>query len=68
VASGAPSVASGPPSVASSKPSQPSKPSGQAPSKGPKTFEEMGVPSAKNDSDCVCTSMLTCLEKKKKKS
>lgn len=23
------------------------------PSKGPKTFEEMGVPSAKNDSDCV---------------
>ncbi|KAJ5299351.1 Chitin synthase activator (Chs3) [Penicillium atrosanguineum] len=48
-----PSVASGPPSVASSKPSQSSRPSGQAPSKGPKTFEEMGVPSAKNDSDCA---------------
>jgi hypothetical protein len=23
------------------------------PSKGPKTFEEMGVPSGKNESDCV---------------
>lgn len=33
---------------------QPSKPSGQGlPGKGPKTFEEMGVPSANKDSDCV---------------
>ncbi|KAJ5594529.1 uncharacterized protein N7459_000737 [Penicillium hispanicum] len=33
---------------------QPSKPSGQGlPGKGPKTFEEMGVPSAKNDNDCL---------------
>lgn len=37
-------------------PTQPSKPSGQGlPGKGPKTFEEMGVPSAKNDNDCVCS-------------
>ncbi|KAJ5573050.1 Chitin synthase activator (Chs3) [Penicillium hetheringtonii] len=36
------------------KPStQPSKPSGQLPGKGPKTFEEMGVPSANKDSDCA---------------
>lgn len=44
-------------SIASSAPrpaTQPSKPSGQLPGKGPKTFEEMGVPSAKNDNDCVC--------------
>ncbi|KAJ5377865.1 Chitin synthase activator (Chs3) [Penicillium cataractarum] len=35
---------------------QPAKPAAPPPSKGPKTFEEMGVPSAKNDSDCfvVC--------------
>lgn len=32
---------------------QPPKPSAPPPSKGPKTFEEMGVPSAKNDSDCL---------------
>lgn len=62
-ASSTPHPPSAPPSVASSKPSQPSKSSGQAPSKGPKTFEEMGVPSAKNDSDCVCIFMLSCLEK-----
>lgn len=54
---------SGPPSVSSQKPaSQPSKPSSQGlPGKGPKTFEEMGVPSAKNDSDCVCISEFTLL-------
>lgn len=45
---------------ASSTPQPPSsssssqKPAAPPPSKGPKTFEEMGVPSAKNDSDCVC--------------
>lgn len=48
---------SGPPSTpANQKPGgqQPSKPNQQGlPGKGPKTFEEMGVPSAKNDSDCV---------------
>ncbi|KAJ5288487.1 Tetratricopeptide-like helical [Penicillium angulare] len=42
---------------ASSTPQPPSSASSQkptpAPSKGPKTFEEMGVPSAKNDSDCL---------------
>ncbi|KAJ5110760.1 hypothetical protein N7532_001295 [Penicillium argentinense] len=32
---------------------QPAKPAGQQPSKGPKTFEEMGVPSANKDSDCI---------------
>lgn len=33
---------------------QPSKPNPHGlPGKGPKTFEEMGVPAAKNDSDCV---------------
>ncbi|KAJ5738279.1 Chitin synthase activator (Chs3) [Penicillium malachiteum] len=47
-----------PPSSASSMqkpaaPPQPAKPAQPAPSKGPKTFEEMGVPSAKNDSDCA---------------
>lgn len=56
------SVTSGPPSVASSQPSQSSKPSGQPPSKGPKTFEEMGVPSAKNDSDCVSIPALASLQ------
>lgn len=48
------------PSVASStssappqqKPVNPTK-SQAPPGKGPKTFEEMGVPSAKNDNDCV---------------
>ncbi|KAJ5819690.1 Tetratricopeptide-like helical [Penicillium riverlandense] len=54
-----PSIGSGSstpqPSVASSSASsqKPSKPPGPVPGKGPKTFEEMGVPSAKNDSDCV---------------
>lgn len=43
---------------ASSTPQPPAGPQQQPkpappPSKGPKTFEEMGVPSAKNDSDCV---------------
>ncbi|KAJ6153801.1 Chitin synthase activator (Chs3) [Penicillium chermesinum] len=32
---------------------QPSKPSAPPPGKGPKTFEEMGVPSAKSDNDCT---------------
>ena len=47
-----------PGSSSSQKPAtQPSKPSSQGlPGKGPKTFEEMGVPSAKSDSDCVCIS------------
>lgn len=27
---------------------------GSAPSKGPKTFEEMGVPTVRKDNDCVC--------------
>lgn len=50
-----------PPSSASSsqRPSaQPSKPNQGLPGKGPKTFEEMGVPSAKNDSDCVRVPLL----------
>ncbi|KAJ5114612.1 hypothetical protein NUU61_000371 [Penicillium alfredii] len=47
-----PSTASSTPSAP--KPGQPPKPSSQGlPGKGPKTFEEMGVPSAKNDSDCI---------------
>lgn len=49
-ASSTPQPPSGPPSTTSSKLSQPSQP---PPSKGPKTFEEMGVPSGKNESDCV---------------
>lgn len=39
------------PSSSSSTPA-PSRP-GNLPGKGPKTFEEMGVPVAKNESDCV---------------
>ncbi|KAJ5910245.1 hypothetical protein N7504_004888 [Penicillium tannophilum] len=44
-----------PPSASSAQmpAAQPPKPSAPPPSKGPKTFEEMGVPSAKNDSDCL---------------
>ncbi|KAH2327223.1 hypothetical protein KXW28_002178 [Aspergillus fumigatus] len=44
-----------PASAASQKPTtQPSKPSaGGLPGKGPKTFEEMGVPTAQKDSDCI---------------
>ncbi|KAK4869758.1 hypothetical protein LT330_005482 [Penicillium expansum] len=51
----APSVASPvAPSVASSTSSAPQqKPAKPPPSKGPKTFEEMGVPSANKDSDCI---------------
>ncbi|KAJ5555504.1 Chitin synthase activator (Chs3) [Penicillium sp. DV-2018c] len=46
-----------PPSVASSTSSAPQqKPAAKPPSKGPKTFEEMGVPAANKDSDCVCTT------------
>ncbi|KAJ5885300.1 Chitin synthase activator (Chs3) [Penicillium taxi] len=41
-----------PPSGPPSKPPQ-QKPAQKPPAKGPKTFEEMGVPSAKNDSDCA---------------
>ncbi|KAJ6086951.1 hypothetical protein N7467_005865 [Penicillium canescens] len=40
-------------SAAGSAAGKPAKSSGQLPGKGPKTFEEMGVPSAKNDSDCI---------------
>jgi hypothetical protein len=48
------STSSAPPkSSAGSAAGKPAKSSGQLPGKGPKTFEEMGVPSAKNDSDCV---------------
>ncbi|KAJ5358096.1 Chitin synthase activator (Chs3) [Penicillium brevicompactum] len=45
------STASAPPpqQKPAAKPANSSKP----PSKGPKTFEEMGVPSAKNDNDCI---------------
>lgn len=42
------------PSVASSTSSAPQQKPAKPPSKGPKTFEEMGVPSANKDSDCVC--------------
>lgn len=46
---------SAPPSSAGQKPGgQPAKPNSQGlPGKGPKTFEEMGVPTVKNDNDCV---------------
>jgi len=50
-ASSTPQPQSAPPTQ--KPPTQPSKPSGQLPGKGPKTFEEMGVPSANKDSDCV---------------
>jgi hypothetical protein len=42
---------------------QPSKSQGSLPGKGPKTFEEMGVPTAQKDNDCVCPSpfSLVCL-------
>ncbi|KAL5361863.1 hypothetical protein BJX96DRAFT_90436 [Aspergillus floccosus] len=40
-----------PPSTASSQ--KPSKPQGGLPGKGPKTFEEMGVPAAQKDNDCI---------------
>lgn len=54
-ASSTPQPSNGPPASSAQRPAaQPSKPSGQLPGKGPKTFEEMGVPSAKNDNDCVC--------------
>ncbi|KAJ5424929.1 Chitin synthase activator (Chs3) [Penicillium cf. griseofulvum] len=41
------------PSVASSSSSTPQPKPAKPPSKGPKTFEEMGVPSANKDSDCT---------------
>ncbi|KAJ6178380.1 Chitin synthase activator (Chs3) [Penicillium mononematosum] len=41
------------PSVASSTSSAPQQKPAKPPSKGPKTFEEMGVPSASKDSDCA---------------
>ncbi|KGO65439.1 Tetratricopeptide-like helical [Penicillium italicum] len=47
----APSVASSVASSTSSAPQQ--KPAKPPPSKGPKTFEEMGVPSANKESDCI---------------
>jgi hypothetical protein len=56
---------SGPPSNAPSKASTPgAKPAGSGlPGKGPKTFEEMGVPQGKHDNDCVriCLSIDPCL-------
>ena len=60
----APSVASPvAPSVASSTSSAPQqKPAKPPPSKGPKTFEEMGVPSANKDSDCVCKPYFLVIE------
>ena len=36
----------------------PARSTSQLPGKGPKTFEEMGVPQAKNDSDCVSLRFL----------
>lgn len=51
-----------PPSAAHSAQSQ--KPSAQPakpPGKGPKTFEEMGVPTAKKDNDCVCSLLVPIL-------
>ena len=60
----APSVASPSSSVPPSSSAPPqqkpaTKPAkgGQLPGKGPKTFEEMGVPSAKNDNDCVSAEL-----------
>ncbi|RAL06324.1 putative chitin synthase activator (Chs3) [Aspergillus ibericus CBS 121593] len=42
------------PSTASQKPAAPaSKTHGNLPGKGPKTFEEMGVPTVQKDSDCI---------------
>lgn len=52
-----------PPTSAGQKPPQPAKtPSQGLPGKGPKTFEEMGVPTVKHDNDCVCRSHLTWVE------
>lgn len=45
----------GPSSKANTAPA-PSKQSGGLPGKGPKTFEEMGVPQAKHDSECVSST------------
>ncbi|CAG8241975.1 unnamed protein product [Penicillium salamii] len=47
--SSAPPTSAGPPPQ---KPAAKPAKGGQLPGKGPKTFEEMGVPSAKNDNDC----------------
>lgn len=44
------------PAQSASQPAQ--KPSGGLPGKGPKTFEEMGVPQGKGDSDCVSIGIL----------
>lgn len=54
---------SAPPSAANQKSgSQPTKTNPQGlPGKGPKTFEEMGVPTVKNDSDCVSYPRLLTL-------
>ncbi|KAJ5692096.1 hypothetical protein N7462_001519 [Penicillium macrosclerotiorum] len=49
-ASSTPQPPSGPTTASAQKPAAPAA---KPPSKGPKTFEEMGVPSAKNDSDCI---------------
>lgn len=51
----APSSSSGTssPSQAMQQPPQKAPPASPLPGKGPKTFEEMGVPAQKNDSDCV---------------
>jgi TPR repeat protein len=57
-----PSVASNKPSAPSAKPSLPSS-SARPPGKGPKTFEEMGVPQGKKEGDCVseqCFLTLLC--------
>lgn len=38
-----------------------SKPAASLPGKGPKTFDEMGVPATKASNDCVCYSFLVTL-------
>lgn len=51
----APPAAETPPAEAKPEAAKPTKPSpGGLPGKGPKTFEEMGVPQGKSEGDCVC--------------
>lgn len=53
-AASAPSASTPGPRPPAQQQQQAPKPSAPPPGKGPKTFEEMGVPSAKTDNDCVC--------------
>ncbi|OKL62941.1 hypothetical protein UA08_02081 [Talaromyces atroroseus] len=48
-----PPMSGAPPSNPPSKPSTPAAKPSPAPSKGPKTFEEMGVPQGKHESECI---------------